>query len=110
MKLHILNTKKDFKVQNLCLCIGNFDGIHLGHQHVIKKIINNSRLNNLKSAIMTFVPHPKIYFKRTDNNFNIITNDYKKNFLNNLGIQNYIEYKFNKTLSNLDAIYFIEKF
>jgi riboflavin kinase/FMN adenylyltransferase len=109
VKLHNLNTKKDFKTQNLCLCIGNFDGVHLGHQHVIKKIINNSRSDNLKSAIMTFVPHPKIYFKRTNNNFNIITNDYKKNFLNSLGVENYIEYKFNKTLSNLEAINFIEK-
>ena len=109
MKLHKLNTKKDFKIRNLCLCIGNFDGIHLGHQHLIKKIINNSRLNDLNSAIMTFVPHPKIYFKSTDNNFNIITNDYKKYFLNSLGLDNYIEYKFNKTLSNLDAINFIEK-
>ncbi len=109
MKLHKLNTKKDFKIRNLCLCIGNFDGIHLGHQHLIKKIINNSRSNNLNSAIMTFVPHPKIYFKSTDNNFNIITNDYKKYFLNSLGLDNYIEYKFNKTLSNLDAINFIEK-
>ena len=58
---------------------------------------------------MTFVPHPKIYFKKTDGNFNIITNKYKKNFLNSLGVENYIEYKFNKTLSNLDAVDFIEK-
>ena len=109
MKLHNLNTNQTFKSKNLCLCIGNFDGIHLGHQHVIKKIINNSRSDNLKSAIMTFVPHPKIYFKKTDGNFNIITNSYKKNFLSSLGVENYIEYKFNKTLSNLDAVDFIEK-
>ena len=109
MKLHNLNTKQTFKSRNLCLCIGNFDGIHLGHQHVIKKIINNTRSDNLKSAIMTFVPHPKIYFKKTDGNFNIITNKYKKKFLNSLGLENYIEYKFNKTLSNLDAVDFIEK-
>ena len=92
MKLHNLNTKQYFKSRNLCLCIGNFDGIHLGHQHVIKKIINNAQSDNLKSAIMTFVPHPKIYFKKNDSNFNIITNNYKKNFLNSLGVENYIEY------------------
>ena len=109
MKLHNLNTKKNFKSRNLCLCIGNFDGIHLGHQHVIKKIIKNSQSDNLKSAIMTFVPHPKIYFKKTDGNFNIITNSDKKNFLKSLGVENYIEYNFNKTLSNLDAVDFIEK-
>jgi len=109
VKLHNLNTKQYFKSRNLCLCIGNFDGIHLGHQYLIKKIINNSRSYNLKSAIMTFVPHPKIYFKKTQSHFNINTNNYKKNFLNSLGVENYIEYKFNKTLSNLDAVAFIEK-
>jgi len=109
VKLHYLNTKENFKSRNLCLCIGNFDGIHLGHQHVIRKIIKNSKSDNLKSAIMTFIPHPKIYFKKTESNFNIITNTYKKNFLKSLGVENYIEYKFNKTLSNLDAVDFIEK-
>ena len=58
---------------------------------------------------MTFVPHPKIYFQRNNKNFNIITSDYKKDFLNSLGVENYIEYKFNKTLSNLDATHFIKK-
>jgi len=109
VKSYNLNTKKKFTNKNLCLCIGNFDGIHIGHQYVVKKIINNSKVDNLKSAIMTFVPHPKIYFKKTNNNFNIITNDYKKNFLNFLGLEYYIEYNFNKILSNLDAIDFIEK-
>ena len=109
MKLHNLNTRKNFKIKNLCLCIGNFDGIHLGHQFLIKKIIKNAQSNNLKSAMLTFVPHPKVYFKRTNDNFNIMTNEDKKNFLNLLGVENYIEYKFNKTLSSLDAKSFIEK-
>ena len=109
MKLYKLNLKKHFEIKNLCLCIGNFDGIHKGHQFVIKKIIKHSRDFKMKSAIMTFNPHPKIFFKKNDGAFNIITSDYKKLFLNSLGIQNYIEYSFNKTLSNLSAIEFIEK-
>ena len=109
MKLHRLNLKKHFEIKNLCLCIGNFDGIHKGHQFVIKKIIKHSRDFKMKSAIMTFNPHPKIFFQKNDEAFNIITSDYKKLFLNSLGVQNYIEYSFNKTLSNLSAIEFIEK-
>ena len=109
MKLHNLNTSKNFKIKNLCLCIGNFDGVHLGHQHLIKKIIKNAKLNQLRSAILTFVPHPKIYFNRTSDNFNIIMNDDKKKLLNLLGVENYIEYKFNKSLSSLDPKSFIEK-
>ena len=86
MKLHKLNTKKNFKIRNLCLCIGNFDGIHLGHQHVIKKILKSSQEYKMKSAIMTFTPHPKIFFKKDNKNFNIITNNYKKKYLRELGI------------------------
>ena len=109
MKLHNLNTRKSFKIKNLCLCIGNFDGVHLGHQHLIKKIIKNAKLDQLRSAILTFVPHPKVYFKKTNTNFNIMINDDKKKLLNLLGVENYIEYKFNKSLSSLDPKIFIEK-
>ena len=60
---------KNFDVQkkhkNSIILIGNFDGVHLGHQHLIKKIIKNAKLNQLRSAMLTFVPHPKIYFNRT---------------------------------------------
>ena len=109
MKLHKLNLKKEFKIKKLCLCIGNFDGIHKGHQFVIKKIIKHSRDFKMKSAILTFNPHPKIFFKKNNGAFNILTSDYKKLFLSSLGIQNYIEYSFNKELSNLGAIEFIDK-
>jgi riboflavin kinase/FMN adenylyltransferase len=109
VKLHNLNTRKSFKIKNLCLCIGNFDGVHLGHQHLIKKIIKNAKLGQLRSAILTFVPHPKVYFKKTNTNFNIMINDDKKKLLNLLGVENYIEYKFNKSLSSLDPKKFIEK-
>ena len=43
---------KTFRAKNLCLCIGNFDGIHLGHQHVIKKILKSSQEHKMKSAII----------------------------------------------------------
>jgi riboflavin kinase/FMN adenylyltransferase len=109
VKLHKLNIYKDFKIKNLCLCIGNFDGIHKGHQFVIKKIIKYSKKYKMKSAIMTFNPHPKIFFKKIDGAFNIITSDFKKQFLDSLGVENYIEYSFNKSLSNLSALEFIEK-
>ena len=109
MKLHKLNLNKDFKTKNICLCIGNFDGIHKGHQVVIKKIIKHSKELKMKSAIMTFNPHPKKFFKKIDEQFNIITSDFKKLYLNSFGIENYIEYSFNKSLSNLGSVEFIEK-
>ena len=44
------------------LTIGNYDGIHLGHQAILKKLISESRGNNLLSSVMTFEPHPREFF------------------------------------------------
>ena len=50
-------------LQNPCaLAIGNFDGMHLGHQALLKKLTENARLLDLTSAVMTFEPHPREFF------------------------------------------------
>ena len=44
------------------LAIGNFDGIHLGHQALLKKLTQTAQELNLKAAVMTFEPHPREFF------------------------------------------------
>jgi len=39
--------------------IGNFDGVHLGHQQIFRKIVQEARQNQSKSVVITFAPHPK---------------------------------------------------
>ena len=53
--------------EELCLTIGNFDGIHKGHREIIKNLIQQTKKSNLKSAILSFTPHPKIYFNKQKN-------------------------------------------
>ncbi len=48
--------------QPCALTIGNFDGMHLGHQALLKKLIENAQALNLTSAAMTFEPHPREFF------------------------------------------------
>ena len=50
--------------EKLCLTIGNFDGIHKGHREIIKNLIQKTNISKSKSAILSFTPHPKIYFKK----------------------------------------------
>lgn len=44
------------------LAIGNFDGMHLGHQALLKKLTETAKALNLTSAVMTFEPHPREFF------------------------------------------------
>ena len=71
--------------EKLCLTIGNFDGIHKGHREIIKNLIQQTKTSNLKSAILSFTPHPKIYFKK-QNNFMINSQLKKKEILESLGL------------------------
>ena len=43
---------------NFAATIGNFDGVHLGHQELIKKIKQSASKNNLKTKVISFNPYP----------------------------------------------------
>ncbi|MDQ7031896.1 MAG: bifunctional riboflavin kinase/FAD synthetase [Desulfonauticus sp.] len=46
------------KVDSSCVTIGNFDGVHIGHQHLIQKVRAKAQTLNTKSVVVTFDPHP----------------------------------------------------
>ena len=74
--------------EKLCLTIGNFDGIHKGHREIIKNLIQKTKISKSKSAILSFIPHPKIYFKK-QNNF-MINSQLKKKEILGTDIKSYI--------------------
>lgn len=53
---------QNLTTQPLALAIGNFDGVHLGHQALFKRLIDIAKADNLQSAVMTFEPHPREFF------------------------------------------------
>ncbi len=94
--------------EKLCLTIGNFDGIHKGHREIIKNLIQKTKLSKSKSAILSFTPHPKIYFKK-QNNFMINSQLKKKEILDNLGLDYLIDLNFNEKFTQLNHLDFEEK-
>jgi len=107
VKIFKLNTNSSFHEKNLNLTIGNFDGIHLGHQSVIKQLTHISKLHNLQSALLSFNPHPREFFSTFDEPFNIITSDFKKILFKKLGLDIYISFEFDKALASLSPDEFI---
>ena len=45
----------------LCITIGNFDGIHLGHKYIINTMVNESRMNDLYPTVLSFNPFEYIF-------------------------------------------------
>ncbi|WP_025724694.1 bifunctional riboflavin kinase/FAD synthetase [Acholeplasma granularum] len=95
------NIKND---EPLTLTIGNFDGLHLGHQNLIKK---TKMYNDSKSAVMTFDPHPMQVITKRD--LPVLMNfDEKQKELEKLGINNFFVVNFNSDFSKLSPQMFID--
>ena len=102
-----LNIKKKHK--NGVIAIGNFDGVHLGHQKVINEAKKKAKKNRLPLGIISFEPIPVMFFNKQIKNHRINSPTQKKNQLQDLKIDFLINLKFNKALSKISAYKFIEK-
>ena len=109
MKIFTLNTKSIFHEGSLNLTIGNFDGIHHGHQSIIKQLIHISHSDNLHSAVLSFNPHPREFLLKSNEPFNIITPSFKKTLFKKLGLDIYIDFEFNTELASLSPDEFIKE-
>lgn len=85
----------DFKIEEpTAVTLGNFDGIHLGHQKLISTVKEYARRDNLKSVVFSFYPHPVTVFKTKENFSTMLDPREKKFVLNNLGVDVLVQYPF----------------
>lgn len=90
--------------------IGTFDGIHLGHQKILSRLIKSSKNKDLNSVVLTFFPHPRIILNKYNEVKMIDTLDEKIIHLNEIGIDSLVIHPFNKNFSLLSANQFIKDF
>tara|TARA_B100001540_G_scaffold315143_1_gene341678 strand:+ start:1129 stop:2064 length:936 start_codon:yes stop_codon:yes gene_type:complete len=94
--------------KNSILLIGNFDGLHLGHQKLFKLAERYKKKYKIKIGILTFDPIPKMFFNKKLNNFKISSLNQKINFLKKFKIDFIIIKKFNKKFSKINYLNFID--
>ena len=90
--------------------IGTFDGIHLGHQEILSRLIKSSNNKDLNSVVLTFFPHPRIILNKYHEVKMIDTLDEKIIHLNEIGIDSLIIHPFDRNFSLLSANQFIKDF
>ena len=103
------NPNLNRKHHNSVIAIGNFDGLHLGHQKVINEAKKRAKKNNLPFGIMTFEPVPVMFFNSNIKNHRINSLKQKKLQLKKFKLDFLIIIKFNKKFSSLTAEQFIIK-
>jgi len=104
---------KNFKIKNLhknsIILIGNFDGLHSGHQKLFKIAKKFKKKYFLKIGVLTFEPMPKMYFNNKLKNFRISNLQQKINYFDKLNVDFVITKKFDKNFSKTKSISFIKE-
>ncbi len=86
-----------------CAAIGSFDGVHLGHQHVIESAISQAKARGEASAVIFFNPHPQSYFKPEATPFRLMEWTQQARAFEALGVDRAYILAFSGDLSNLTA-------
>ena len=102
-----LNILKNYKKS--AIAIGNFDGVHQGHQKVFKETKKIAKKNNIKFGILTFTPLPVMFFNKKIKNYRLASEEQKLNFFKKNNVDYVVNIKFNKKFSRISAEKFIKK-
>lgn len=88
--------------------IGTFDGVHVGHQKIIKRLINTGKADGLKSVILSFFPHPRMVLQKDSDIKLINTIQERHDILDALGLDYLLIKKFTTEFSRLSAEDFVK--
>ena len=107
-----LKIYNNFKIQSnhkgSIILIGNFDGLHLGHQKLFRLAKKFKNKYSLKIGVLTFEPMPKMFFNKSLRNFRISNQKQKISLLKNFDVDFIILKKFDKEFSKIKSINFIK--
>ena len=91
------------------IALGVFDGVHLGHQKLIKLTVDKAKKNDGISMVVNFDPHPDIIINPESNVFLLTTLEERISLIKDLGVDVFLIIKFNKVMSKMPPEDFISK-
>jgi len=108
--LKIYNHLSDFnRLNNAAVTIGTFDGVHFGHQKIIRRLCELAKANGGESVILTFFPHPRLIIDPENQDLKMLnTIEEKARILEELGVDHLIITPFTRDFSNLSPQEYIE--
>ncbi len=99
------------KIPHPVLTIGTFDGVHLGHQKIIRQLNEVAEAVGGESVLFTFYPHPRMVLFPDSHNLKLIQTQVEKiDKLNRMGLQNVVVHPFTKEFSRLSATAFVRDY
>lgn len=108
--MQVYNDKSNIKIAESVVTIGTFDGLHLGHQQIISKVIKVAEEKKLTSVVVTFDPHPRAVVSKDYNMQLLATLDEKKILFEELKIDNLFVINFTMEFAKISSDEFVKNY
>jgi len=96
-------------LKNAVVTSGTFDGVHLGHQKIISRLLETAKETDGESVVITFWPHPRLIVSPNRDDLRLLSNlDEKIELLGNLGVDHLLVLPFTREFSELSSEKFVE--
>ena len=95
--------------EEIWVTIGAFDGVHLGHQRIIRTMVKEAQICKVKTGVITFYPHPSVIVRQVKDAFYLSSPDEKSENFYDLGVDYTITIPFDYAFSKLAPEEFIQK-
>jgi len=104
--LHFHNLD-NIQLENSWVTIGSFDGVHVGHQQIIRNLVEGAHRAGLPAAVITFYPHPQLVIHQESRPYYLTLPEERAQLLGSLGVDIVLTYPFNQKTSQMTALDFI---
>ena len=109
IEVNSISSLYDFGIKRIVIAIGIFDGVHIGHQHLLNHLLKMSKKHNATPIALTFYPHPREVLRPDAPHAQLVPQNEKIKLLHQYGVEGTVTIPFTKEFSIMRPKEFIEK-
>ena len=100
---------EEISLQNAWLTIGSYDGVHLGHQSILKQLVSGAHSAGAPAAVLAFYPHPAVVLRNRQGPYYLTSPEERAALLAEMGVDAIITHPFNSQVAGLSAQEFMTR-
>lgn len=106
---HVTNLTDAHPDRPTIVAVGMFDGVHRGHQHLLRRLVESARAEGLTPVVLTFFPHPDKVLGRAQGRYYLTTPEQRAELLGALGVEVVVSHPFDDEVRQMRAAAFVDR-